>query len=109
MGRIVMKNRLSEIEVERMLVSAFPPIQNDGGFQPHLTIDELIGLERYRHAVRCPDAETIAAYAEDALDLESALEIASHEFRCPVCRSDVKAVREFIEHQVPALFVHAPA
>src|SRR5215813_6642485 len=64
--------------------------------EAHLLADELMGMETYRRLMQCPEAETLAAFGEDRLPLDSALPVAQHAHRCPPCRADVESVRRMV-------------
>jgi hypothetical protein len=108
------KQTLSEVEVERAVAAAYAFVREQAGASlvanatPHAFIDDVIGLDDYRRFMRCPDTETLAAYAEDALPLEDALRVAAHESRCPVCRSDVMELRGVVRQEMAQLLAMMP-
>ncbi len=58
--------------------------------------------------MNCPEMETIAGYAEDALDLEDALPVATHLKLCPVCSSDAEDMRGFVRQHVAQVLASMP-
>lgn len=103
-----MRQPLTQEAVERALRAARDLLQNQEDAAPHNLIEELVGLEAYRRAMDCPEMETLAAYAEDALSLDDALQTASHLRWCPVCRADAEELRGFVRQQVPQILASAP-
>jgi predicted ATPase len=67
-----------------------------------------MGLDDFRRFMGCPDTETLAAYAEDALALEGALRVAAHENQCPVCRADIAELRGVIRRGLAPLLAAMP-
>jgi predicted ATPase len=72
----------------------FSSLARQGGVLPHLIIDDVIGIDRYRRIAACPDAESLAAYSEDRLAFELSMQIGAHIARCPLCGADVADLRE---------------
>jgi len=99
----------SESELERSIAAAYAVFSQQGGLLPHAVVDDLVGLENYRRAMRCPDMEALAAYAEDRLPFDEALRMAMHERQCPVCRADVADLRSVVGQQVAPLIAALPA
>src|SRR5262249_51401808 len=104
-----MKYPLSEAQIERAIEAAYSAFRSAGGLMPHAVVEDMIGLERYRQIMRCPSTETLAAYADDRLPFESALRVATHERRCPVCRADVDDLRSSGHRQIAPLLAAIPA
>src|SRR5436190_20588546 len=104
-----MSKRISQAGMERALSAAYAALRGESGLTPHFIIEDLIGLHTYRRLRQCPDTETLAAYAEDALPLEAALRVAAHENRCPVCRADIVELRQTARQQLGRLFASLPA
>ncbi len=102
------KQPLSEADVERAVVAAYAFFREQGSETPHALIDDVIGLDDFRRFMRCPDTETLSAYAEDALSLEDALRVAAHESRCPVCRADIAELRSVIRREMAPLLAAIP-
>ncbi len=98
----------SEAEIERAVAAAYAFLREQDGLLPHALIDDLIGLEAYRKFMRCPDMEMLAAFAEEALPLEEALDVAAHEKACPVCRADIADLRGFVRQQVTQVLSSTP-
>src|SRR5205823_14109982 len=103
-----MKQFTSDQALESAVAAAFAARPGMGGLDPHAVADELVGLENYRRLLRCPDTESLAAYADDSLDLNAALRIAAHEYRCPVCRADAADLRQFVEQDIAGLLARMP-
>jgi predicted ATPase/Tfp pilus assembly protein PilF len=100
------KTRLTQEEMERVLRTVGDFAQE--GLAPHLLIDDLMGLETYRRLMQCPDLERLAAFAEDALPLDAALQVAQHLAECPLCRADVEPMRSAVRRGVPQLLAAMP-
>ncbi|MCW3099215.1 MAG: tetratricopeptide repeat protein, partial [Chthonomonadaceae bacterium] len=76
--------------------------------KPHVINQELIGLDRYRLFMGCPDNERLSAFAEDSLSFEEALRVAVHEEACPVCRCEITELRGFVQQSPARLFAEMP-
>jgi predicted ATPase len=92
-------NPLSESDLDRALTAQFATIATRVGVIPHLIIDDLMGIEQYRRIAACPDAELLAAYADDRLPFQVAMRVGGHVHRCPLCGADVMDLREQSEAQ----------
>jgi predicted ATPase/Tfp pilus assembly protein PilF len=104
-----MTQALPPSKVERAAALARAFTHRRGGTAPHDIIEDLIGLEAYRRAMGCPDTEALAAYAEDRLTLEEALNIAVHEERCPVCQTDIADMRGVVQQGVCRFYANLPS
>lgn len=102
------KQPFSEADVERVVMAAYASLREQGSELPHALMEDVIGLDDFRRFMRCPDTETLAAYAEDALRLEDALRVAVHESQCPVCRADIAELRGVIRREVAQLLAAMP-
>jgi predicted ATPase len=103
-----MRSALTDAQVDRAIAEVFVRLDADPSI-PHAIIQELIGLDRYRLYMGCPDPERLAAFAEDALSFEEALRMAVHESACPVCRTEIKDLRGFVQQSAARLFAEMPA
>ncbi len=103
-----MRSSLTDAQVDRAIAEVFVRLEADASI-PHVIIQELIGLDRYRLYMGCPDPERLAAFAEDALPFEEALRVAVHENACPVCRSEITELRGFVRQAAARLFAEMPA
>ncbi len=103
-----MRSSLTDAQVDRAIAEVFARLEVDPTI-PHVIIQELIGLDRYRLYMGCPDPERLAAFAEDALSFEAALRVAVHENACPICRSEVAELRGFVQQSAARLFAEMPA
>ncbi len=103
-----MRPPISEAQVDRAIASAFALMESEQTATPHTIIHELIGLDRYRLYMGCPDPERLAAYAEENLPFEEALRMAVHENACPLCRAEITDLRGFVRQSPAHLFAEMP-
>jgi predicted ATPase/predicted metal-dependent hydrolase len=103
-----MRSSLTDAQVDRAIAEVFVRLDADPS-PPHLIIQELIGLDRYRLYMGCPDSERLSAFAEDSLAFEEALRVATHAEACPVCRSEIAECRGFVRQAAARLFAAMPA
>ena len=103
-----MRSPLTDAQVDRAIAEVFVRLETDASI-PHAIIQELIGLDRYRLYMGCPDPERLAAFAEDTLSFEESLRVAVHESACPVCRSEIADLRGFVRQAAARLFAEMPA
>ncbi len=103
-----MRSSLTDAQVDRAIAEVFVRLEANPTI-PHVIIQELIGLDRYRLYMGCPDPERLAAFAEDSLSFEEALRVAVHENACPICRSEIAEARGFVQQAAARLFAEMPA
>ncbi|MCS6863123.1 MAG: hypothetical protein NZT92_22685, partial [Abditibacteriales bacterium] len=96
------------MDVERAVAAAYAFLREHGGETSPALLAEVVGLDEFRRVMGCPDVETLAAYAEDALALEDALHVAAHESRCAVCRADIAELRGVIRREIAPLLAAIP-
>ena len=94
-------------DIERAIVTANIFVANDS-MTPHIVIEDMVGLEAYRQFMHCFDTETLAAFAEDSLPLAAALDVAAHEPKCPLCRTDVADLRRVAGRGMAQLLAATP-
>ena len=104
-----MRSSLTDAQLDRAIAEVFVRLEADPTIPPHVIIQELIGLDRYRLYMGCPDTERLAAFAEDALPFEESLRVAVHENACPICRSEISDLRIFVQQSPARLFAEMPA
>jgi len=103
-----MRSSLTDAQVDRAIAEVFARLDADPTV-PHGIIQELIGLDRYRLYMGCPDPERLSAFAEDTLSFEESLRVASHESACPICRSEIAELRGFVQQSAARLFAEMPS